>query len=91
MRSSLGAVANERWTVEESRSVRSVWVWRGFLIMSLIAVGFTILLASNGATGFAAVWGIIAAGWFAISMWLWRMHSNMEEKEYRRLLRTRKR
>ena len=91
MRSNLATVANERWKVEESRSVRSVWVWRGFLLMSLIAVGFTILLASNGDTSFAIMWGVIAAGWFAISMWLWRMHSNMEEQEYRRLLGTKKR
>jgi hypothetical protein len=68
------AAVSERYDVGESKSVRSVWVWRGFLLMSLVAVGIAILLATNGATTFAALWGVIAAGWFAISMWLWRMH-----------------
>ncbi len=85
MRSNLAAVAADRYQVNESRSVRSVWVWRGFLLMSLVAVGIAILLAGNGATTFAIMWGVIAAGWFAIAMWLWRMHSTMEEQEFRRL------
>ena len=85
MRSSLLSVADDRWEINESRSVRSVWVWRGFLLMSLVAVGITLILAGNGATGFAIMWGVIAAGWFGISMWLWRMHSVMEEQEFRRL------
>lgn len=83
MRSSVGAVG-DRYEVRESRSVRSVWVWRGFLLLSLVAVGIAITLASNGATTFAALWGVIAAGWFGISMWLWRMHSTLEEEEYHR-------
>jgi hypothetical protein len=57
-----------------SKSVQSVWVWRGFFFMSLIALGLCISFASTGLTVFAAAWGVIAAGWFAISMWLWRKH-----------------
>jgi hypothetical protein len=57
-----------------SRSVQSVWVWRGFFFMSLMAGGVCISFVSTGATFFAAAWGVIAAGWFAISMWLWRKH-----------------
>ena len=85
MRSNLATVPNDRFEVNESRSVRSVWVWRGFLLMSLVAVGIALVLASNGATTFSIMWGVIGAGWFAISMWLWHMHSTMEEQEFRRL------
>jgi hypothetical protein len=64
-----------RYSVGDSRSVRSPWVWRAFLMMSLVALGIVIILASSGKTGFAIAWGVIAAGWFAVSMWLWRQHT----------------
>ena len=76
-RTTVGTVKEDRYSVEESRSVRSVWVWRGFLMMSLVALGVVIILAGNGKTGYAIAWGVIAAGWFAISMWLWRQHNRM--------------
>jgi hypothetical protein len=57
-----------------SRSVQSPWVWRGFVFMSLIALGICITLASVGQGLYAAAWGVIAAGWFGIAMWLWRRH-----------------
>lgn len=60
--------------MRESRSVRSVWVWRGFLMLSLVAVGVAIILGADGYTGLAVAWGVIAAGWFGIAMWLWRQH-----------------
>ena len=85
MRSNLATMPADRYDVNESRSVRSVWVWRGFLLMSLVAAGIAILLAGNGATTFAIMWGVLAAGWFAIAMWLWKMHSAMEDQEFRRL------
>lgn len=97
MRSSLAVVGQgseggaDRYDVRQSRSVRSVWVWRGFLMMSLLAAGITIILASNGATSFAVLWGVITAGWFGISMYLWRMHSKAEEEEYQRQQALRKR
>jgi hypothetical protein len=34
-----------------------------------------IILASSGKTTFAVLWGVIAVGWLAISMWLWRQHT----------------
>jgi hypothetical protein len=71
-------VPNDRWSVEDSRSVRSVWIWRGFLLMSLIAVGIVVIFASNGKTTLAALWGVIAAGWFGISMFLWKKHSELD-------------
>jgi hypothetical protein len=70
-------VKEDRYSVQDSRSVRSVWVWRGFLIMSLVALGVVIILAGNGKTGFAIAWAVIAAGWFATAMWLWRQHARM--------------
>ena len=70
----LSAVSNDRWRVEDSQSVRSVWVWRAFLVMSLVAVGIAIIFATNGRSSLAIAWGIIAAGWFVVSMWLWRQH-----------------
>ena len=77
---------SDRYDVGQSRSVRSVWVWRGFLLMALVAAGITIILAGNGKTTYAVLWGVITAGWFAIAMALWKMHSTQEEQEYRKLL-----
>ena len=57
-----------------SRSVQSPWVWRGFAFMSLVALGFCIIFAIGDEVLFAAAWGFITAGWFAIAMWLWRKH-----------------
>ena len=76
-RTSVEPVKDNRYSVQDSRSVRSVWVWRGFLLMSLVALGVVIILAGNGKTGFAIAWGVIAAGWFAVAMWLWRQHTRM--------------
>ncbi len=78
MRSRLALMGDGRYDVNESRSVRSPWVWRGFLMVSMIAVGIAIILAGNGAGTFAILWGVIAAGWFGISMWLWRKHHNLD-------------
>ena len=68
----------DRWQVDDSRSVRSVWVWRAFFLLSLVAVGMVIIFAANGRTAYAVAWGVIAAGWFAISMWLWNQHNKLE-------------
>lgn len=80
-----------RYDVRESRSVRSVWIWRGFLMLSLIAAGITIIMASNGLTSYAVMWGVITAGWFAIAMYLWRLHSQVEEEAYQREQASKKR
>jgi hypothetical protein len=57
-----------------SRSVQSVWVWRGFFFMSLIALGLAISFADSGLRFYAVAWAVIALGWFGVSMWLWRRH-----------------
>jgi hypothetical protein len=57
-----------------SRSVQSVWVWRGFFFMSLMGAGVTLSLASQGLRVYAGAWAVIAIGWFVVSMWLWRKH-----------------
>ncbi|HTW21034.1 MAG TPA: hypothetical protein VME70_12585 [Mycobacteriales bacterium] len=57
-----------------TRSVQSVWVWRAFLLMSLVAFGLCLTFVTNGWLLYASAWGVIGAGWFAISMWLWRKH-----------------
>ena len=75
----IAGVSPDRWQIDESRSVRSVWVWRGFFLLSLVAVGIAIIFATNGKTGYAVAWGVIAAGWFAISMWLWNQHNKLDE------------
>jgi hypothetical protein len=69
--------AKAKWEIEESRSVKSGWIWRGFLMMSLLALGITIVLVEQGSRyrTFAILWAVIAVGWFGISMWLWRKHS----------------
>jgi hypothetical protein len=90
MRSRLAVVSSgnrsddDRYDVRQSRSVRSVWIWRGFLLLSLVAAGITIVFASNGVTNFAIMWGVITAGWFGIARYLWRLHSQVEEEEYGR-------
>ncbi len=78
-RTTLPPVKDDRYSVQDSRSVRSVWVWRGFLMMSLVAIGVAIILLGNGAPGFAMAWLVIAAGWFAVSMWLWRQHTRLDQ------------
>lgn len=78
MRSRLAPVPDDRWSVDESRSVKTVWVWRAFFLMSLVAVGIAIILATNGKTTYAALWGVIAAGWFGTSMFLWKKHTDMD-------------
>ncbi len=67
-----------------SRSVQSPWVWRGFLFLSLIALGLTLSFIAGHRTGYAAAWGIITLGWFTISMWLWRKHTVHDNAEYER-------
>jgi hypothetical protein len=57
-----------------SRSVQSVWVWRAFFFMSLLALGLAISFVDEGLRFYAMAWGVIAVGWFAVSMWLWRKH-----------------
>jgi hypothetical protein len=59
-----------------SRSVQSRWVWRGLFFMALIALGLCLTFVAGGHGGLAAAWGVIAAGWFGFSMWLWRQHVN---------------
>lgn len=66
-----------------TRSVQSVWVWRGLFFMSLIAAGLALSFASTGLTFYAGAWSFIAAGWFAISMWLWRKHVQYDDAAWR--------
>ncbi len=79
---SLTAMGQDRFDVSQSRSVRSVWVWRAFLLMALVAAGIAILFAGNALYGYAIGWGVIAAGWFGISMWLWKMHNDYEIDQF---------
>jgi hypothetical protein len=65
-----------------SKSVQSVWVWRGFFFMSLVAFGLAISFADQGLRGFAIAWVVIAAGWFSISMWLWRKHVRDDDEAW---------
>jgi hypothetical protein len=58
-----------------TRSVQNPWIWRGLLLMSLIALGLCASFAAGGRTFLASAWGIVFAGWFATSMWLWRRHT----------------
>ena len=69
------AMSNEKWERSESRSVRTGWIWRGFLVLTLFAIGISIIMQANHHSTFAILWLVIAAGWFATSMWLWRQHT----------------
>ena len=66
-----------------SRSVQSPWVWRGFLFMSLIALGLCISFLGARSSFYPAAWGAISAGWFGISMWLWRRHVVDDDQVWR--------
>jgi hypothetical protein len=57
-----------------TRAAQSPWVWRGHLMMSLIALGICLTFAVGHNVVFAAAWGVITVGWFGISMWVWRRH-----------------
>jgi hypothetical protein len=74
MRSKLAFMGEGGYDVSESWTVRSGWGWRALFLMSLVAIGVAIILAGNGARTLAVLWLVIAAGWFGISMWLWRKH-----------------
>jgi hypothetical protein len=66
-----------------SRSVQSVWVWRGFALMSFVALGFCLVFAVGHQTFYAVAWGFITVGWFSIAMWLWRRHLRWDDEEWR--------
>jgi hypothetical protein len=65
-----------------SRSVQSPWIWRGFFLLSLVALGLALSLALQGHWLFAGAWLFITAGWFATSMWLWRKNVLLDRAEY---------
>jgi hypothetical protein len=65
-----------------SRSVQSPWVWRGFAMMSLVALGLCLVFAVGHQVYFAISWGTITAGWFGFAMWLWRKHIKYEDAVY---------
>ncbi len=78
-----GAMGTTRIQLPDgSKSVQSVWVWRGFFFMSLVALGLAISFADQGLRVFAIAWVLIAAGWFGISMWLWRKHVRDDDEAW---------
>lgn len=78
-----GRSSESKWQLPDgSRSAQSVWVWRGFLFMSLVAGGLTINFAQTGRASYAGAWAFITAGWLAISMWLWRRHVRWDDEQY---------
>ena len=64
-----------------SRSAQSPWVWRGFLFMSLIALGLSITFAAGAQPFYTVSWAVIATGWFTTAMWLWRKHLRWEDTQ----------
>jgi hypothetical protein len=62
-----------------TRSAQSPFIWRLFAFLSLVALGLCLVLASDGLVFYASAWGFIAAGWFAIAMWLWRKNVRYED------------
>jgi hypothetical protein len=75
--------ASKRFNLPDgSRSVQSPWVWRGFLFMSFIALGLCISFAVAERWNLAVSWLVITAGWFGISMWLWRRHVRDDDLAY---------
>jgi hypothetical protein len=57
-------------------------VWRGFVFISLIALGLCLTFAIDGQLFYAAAWGAITAGWFSVAMWLWRKHVHYDDAQW---------
>jgi hypothetical protein len=73
-----------------SRSVQSPWVWRGFFLMSLIALGLCISFIAGHEMFFAGAWALITIGWFGLSMWLWRKHTVYDDADWKTRQRDKK-
>jgi hypothetical protein len=69
----------DNFSLDDSRFVRSAWVWRLFFLLSLVALGAAFIFIGNGKTLDAVLWVIIAAGWFAFAMGLWRKHTKLDQ------------
>lgn len=70
---------DDRFSLEDSRFVRTVWVWRAFFLLSLVAVGVAIIFFGNHESLDGILWLVIAAGWFAFAMGLWRKHAQLDK------------
>ena len=70
-------VTNGRFSMDDSKFVRSVWVWRTFLGLAMVALGVAIIFAGNGKGTIAILWVVIAVGWAAFAMGLWRRHMKL--------------
>jgi hypothetical protein len=69
----------DRFSLDDSRLVRSRMVWRVFVFLSLVALGAGIIFAGNGHAVDAVLWIVIAVGWFGFAMGLWRKHTKLYE------------
>jgi hypothetical protein len=69
----LSFMGEGRYFVPNGGAARSAWAWRGFLAMSILALGVTIVLLGLGLDFFAILWLVIALGWFGVSLWRRRM------------------
>jgi len=78
-RATLPKVKDDQFSLEDSRFVRSVWVWRSFLMLSMVALGTAIIFAGNGLTTDAILWVVIAVGWGAFAIGLWRKHAQLDK------------
>jgi hypothetical protein len=65
-----------------SKSVQSVWVWRGFFFLSLIGLGFAISRFNVDQILYGWLWVVISLGWFGVSMYLWRQHVKWDDESY---------
>lgn len=78
-------MADGRYEPEEPRPARFVWVWRGFLLIAVVAVAISAALLYNGAESFGIMWAVVAAGWAAIAVWLRGMHARIDQHDFDRL------
>ena len=77
-RATLQPVKDDRFSLEDSRFVRTTWVWRSFLMLSMVGIGIAIIFAGNGKSLLAVLWVVISLGWFAFAMGLWRKHTKLD-------------
>jgi hypothetical protein len=76
------AAPERRFRLADSPAVSSPWAWRAFFMMTLVALGFCINFAvQHYSILYSGGWGVIAAGWFGFSMFLWRQHTRWVNNE----------
>lgn len=53
---------------------KSVWAWRAFAVLSLVALGLALSFFVANRPAFGVAWLVITLGWGALAGRLWQAH-----------------